>query len=577
MVTQIAVRAGLARSRKVAALAVAGATALLGLALPPSAAAQQPVQAERTEEPVTGSATGDGVQVSYVSLYAPMPDAAPAHPAACDRLGYLRVRAADGPADPAETDNVYVLMPGILAGAGSLEPVARNVVRAAAETGKQVEVWALDRRSNCLEDHTGLLAAADASSADVAFDYYFDGAEQDGRSYAGTASAADTAFLNEVGLAQTVQDYATVLMQLPASYRSKVMCGGHSLGGPITAALSSWDFNGTPGYTLCGGYYVLDSRLSITRPGTEGLAALQAMLPVGLADALSGLRAASPYINLSPLTPQTFALLGVLNTAAGQAPDARSTVLPRIPRDLNFEVALRLFGAKDWASALTGQPDLRDFNATNATVLGTVLDDNSSPITILRASFGAPTGGGSIAPKNFPLPYGTPSNSLLGGNKLVIASDPAAVSSWLNYDELPAAGATTADGDVFTTPASEITDVQQFASAFSIPESDGTEWYFPIRLVTDLQAAQLGDRHGLLAGLRYDGPNQRPAIYFDAGDSGVADGPAIGGPIVNGGVQVVLPGYNHLDVTTAAWKQNDGRPEQISHRLVEFTAGLPPR
>jgi hypothetical protein len=35
--------------------------------------------------------------------------------------------------------------------------------------------------------------------------------------------------------------------------------------------------------------------------------------------------------------------------------------------------------------------------------------------------------------------------------------------------------------------------------------------------------------------------------------------------------EVILPGYNHLDVVTAARKQNDGRPEPSSRTLTNFT------
>ena len=33
---------------------------------------------------------------------------------------------------------------------------------------------------------------------------------------------------------------------------------------------------------------------------------------------------------------------------------------------------------------------------------------------------------------------------------------------------------------------------------------------------------------------------------------------------------MILPGYNHLDVATAAWRQNDGRREPSSAALGRF-------
>jgi hypothetical protein len=35
--------------------------------------------------------------------------------------------------------------------------------------------------------------------------------------------------------------------------------------------------------------------------------------------------------------------------------------------------------------------------------------------------------------------------------------------------------------------------------------------------------------------------------------------------------ELILPGYNHLDVATAAWRQNDGRPEPTSRALAHFS------
>ncbi|MEO9222319.1 MAG: hypothetical protein ABI251_11210, partial [Mycobacteriaceae bacterium] len=129
--TQIAARSG----RLVLMVA-----ALLVVSVAPAAVA---APTPSSEVSVPGSALpGDGVRESYVSMSSPMPAATPAHPAACDRIGYLRVRAQDGPENPEQADTIYVIMPGILAGAGSLEPTARNIVRAAAQTGKHVEVWA---------------------------------------------------------------------------------------------------------------------------------------------------------------------------------------------------------------------------------------------------------------------------------------------------------------------------------------------------------------------------------------------------------------------------------------------------
>jgi hypothetical protein len=35
--------------------------------------------------------------------------------------------------------------------------------------------------------------------------------------------------------------------------------------------------------------------------------------------------------------------------------------------------------------------------------------------------------------------------------------------------------------------------------------------------------------------------------------------------------ELILPAYNHLDVVTAARRQNDGRPEPSSRTITNFT------
>ncbi|MBJ7521828.1 MAG: hypothetical protein JHC84_19170, partial [Solirubrobacteraceae bacterium] len=159
-------------------------TALLGVAVAVLAAA--PASAARTEQPLaTPPGPFPDVTRSLVTIDAPMPEGVPAHPAACDQLRYYRYRHTGGPADPQQADAVFVNMPGVLGGAGSLEMHGLGVVQQAAERGRSVEVWGLDRRSNCLEDRHGLDAALRANDAGVALDYYFGRKPVEGRTFGG--------------------------------------------------------------------------------------------------------------------------------------------------------------------------------------------------------------------------------------------------------------------------------------------------------------------------------------------------------------------------------------------------------
>lgn len=331
------------------------------------------------------------VRASYVSLHAPLPDSAGPRPAACDRIGYLRFRSARGPDDPSRADAVITLMPGIFASAASMDPVARNVVRLAAERGRSFEVWAIDRRSACLEDHHGTHAAERARSVRPAFDYYYSGEEVDGRRFAGFVAPSEAEFMRELGLAQTVRDWHTVIVrELPdrAIRARKLICGGHSLGGYLTAALASWDFDGDPstaddaGFEDCAGLAGLDTTVSIS--GSDGGPA-----GVGVASEAVARSGGAPYVNAPPFSPPIMQLPTIASVAAFQDPDAESVFNQLIPHGPDFELTLRLLYSKDAAHFATGQPSVRDLRLTNATVFGGIFDDNSAGISILRASMGS--------------------------------------------------------------------------------------------------------------------------------------------------------------------------------------------
>ncbi|OHF24847.1 hypothetical protein BKP30_27790 [Rhodococcus erythropolis] len=436
--------------------------------------------------------------------------------------------------------------------------------------GQHVEVWVLDRRSNCLEDHRGLLAAQATRDPNSAADYYTKGAPLDGATYAGERPATDTEFLRTVGLKQTLNDQFAVMRQLPPAYRkTQVMCGGHSLGGLTTGAFANWDFDGTPGHEQCAGYFVLDSRMDVTGADPLRLAGLVGdILPAGIAGTLQPANDLLPFL---PATQPLFTSVASMLTAAHIAPDATSTILPGLPTDLITQAAARAVSARDYLDFALGQPDLHTRQFTNSAALGLLLDDNSMPLGYGRVSIG--TFDTPVEAKSFPAPYGMPSQliGIFGGNKFVSPMPASGRVGWTNYDRVPAVGARTIAGDTYTTPGSEVTDLGDFARAWANPVADGFEWYFPTRLLTEILAANTGDRNGDLAKLRYDVTPTSKVIYLDGGDSGFSGGlDSLGRTSVVTGTRVVAEGYNHLDVIAASWHQNKGGPEVISDSLIDF-------
>src|SRR5690606_28216418 len=164
-------------------------------------------------------------------------------------------------------------------------------------------------------------------SLDTATDYYFHGAEVDGRRFAGHASGAEVAWLSHVGLEQTLRDQYDLLrheLPDPALRKRKVLCGGHSLGGFITGYFAEWDFDGDPattddtGYNQCGGYFALDTVIEAGAPfpGRGALPDLPDTVSAPL-DAISGsISTASPVLALpAVINPETTNLLALTGLA----------------------------------------------------------------------------------------------------------------------------------------------------------------------------------------------------------------------------------------------------------------------
>ena len=283
----------------------------------PAIAAAAPEPGTLTEKKVRSVAPGHRqVRESLVRRLRPAPAGGrrPSAGVRLDRVPALpQCRRARG---GERADAVMVIIPGFLGGAGSFDQVARNTVRRAAQRGRAIEYWSLDRRANCLEDDTGTRAAARAGDATIAWDYYWGGKPVNGRTFAGFVSPQDAAFLGEFGLQRTMEDWYEVLRTgIPGQPRRarKVICGGHSLGGPLTAAFASWDFDGDPGtrrdagYKQCAGLVGLDTTLALGGGSGGGP-------PLGGLGGAAG--AAAPYVNVPPLTPETIQVPNVFGVGA---------------------------------------------------------------------------------------------------------------------------------------------------------------------------------------------------------------------------------------------------------------------
>ncbi|SNR23271.1 hypothetical protein [Actinomadura mexicana] len=566
------------------AFAVLAASAASLLAVTAAAGPVSAREAGRSETPVASGSPVTDVTESAVRVKVPLPASAGPHPAACDWLSYLRFRHKDGPASSAAADRILVAQPGILEGAGAFDSVARNTVSAAARSGKHIEFWALDRRSNCLEDGTGIQAGLRAKDTRLAVDYYYRQKEVDGRKFAGYQTNDQVAWLQNVGLEQTVRDqYDLMVRELPdqAVRKRKMMCGGHSLGGVLTAFFATWDFDGDhstagdAGYNQCSGYFALDTRISTRLPsGGEfpedwvpllrfGAGAVQAGLETGVVPrALS-----APAV----INTETMNLLAIAGLAARLDPGGLSDLATYVPPSSNTDTTYRILFSKDYPTFLKGSPAVKDFRFTNAAALGGLLDDNSQPLAFMQASLGF-WDGGKIVDKEFPAPNDLEAiglgglSRLLGTEKKAMPDEPnGPLYTWRNFDRVGAPDDPvhrSKDGTPFTSAGEEVTDIAELARSLSEHPLDFTEHYFPTKMVTDIAlAAAPGIADDAV---HEDGVTANPTLNLEA-EGGLGGDPRPG--------DVVAPGYQHIDVLTASAVQNGGRPEPVSANLALFAAG----
>ena len=173
----------------------------------------------------------------------------PATPDALDRVGVLKVGYK-------RAKHVLVLNPGTSGGSAYFKPLAHDIVRA---TRGRWQVWAVERRENQLEDHSVLdQAKRDEVTGEELFDYYLGWlADPSVTEHFELIPDSEVAFARGWGMKVEVNDLRRVV-KAAARRDRQVVLGGHSLGGSITTAYATWDFNGKAGARDLSGLVYID-------------------------------------------------------------------------------------------------------------------------------------------------------------------------------------------------------------------------------------------------------------------------------------------------------------------------------
>lgn len=395
------------------------------------------------EQTVPSSRVVDGVRIETVEVDVPAPPPNPTTdvetPAALNKIRVQRYRRDVEPA--AEANSIVIAMPGILAGAASLDGLARGLV---TESDDVVEVWIVDRRSNALEDLRGMNTAERSENAEIATQYYRGEASIGGESFPGLLAQSELGYMSEWGLATLARDVHALIGNVDEEHRrERVFLLGHSLGASFAEAYAAWRFeDGTRGAEELAGIVLVDGAL-----GSESISEEEyneGFSSGGFGSSgLEGIREDSPALAIPFLGIDIYILAEQMALRARFDPEG---VVDDSQRD-------------DSLSLLLGYPRNAVPTFTNNAAFGLPFDDASGALAFARLGVGEPLGD-------------TEAFTSLLGEELTrpVLSDGAVV-----WQDGPASG--------------EASTMEEFTRSFTAGPTNYAEWYFPARLPLDLAAS----------------------------------------------------------------------------------------
>ncbi|MEM8594444.1 MAG: hypothetical protein AAGF06_06475 [Pseudomonadota bacterium] len=532
-----------------------------------------------------------------VTIHKPLPDALKAKaPEACNYINFLRIKLKDAPVESSKADAVFMMMPGVLEGATAFKYIGRQMAYLAkTQHNKNVEIWGMDRRSNCLEDVSILddvEQLTDATKAgEMLIDYYFKKVPVKGKRFNGIYDDADVSFLSEFGIQLATEDMFSVMnymMPQQADRQKKLFVGGHSLGGIHTSVFLSWDLDGDEetledaGYNNVAGAFGFDTTLADLSDmpdfATQIIPFGLGNLGVGATELLSPGAYKKTVDKLTqgqlPLTTSiegvfdqfALAFMPLFSAVAQIDPKGENTLLATAPLELqpSLETLLTLFQPLQTQSD-GRKASMKNFRLTNEAIIGAFFDDDFAPIGFLGTSLGHMKGG-ALKPKN------TLTNALAKLPLFNLLAPQLALSDiqymptehnlngngplygWANFDEVASKAQPEykdAQGKVYTTAEDEMADMGSFINSLHDRKTNlnFTEWYFPTRLMVDIVLA-VPFKHAVSSGinvLHQDRIADVPKIEF-IGKDGILplnDDDEVLIPTSDN--VVVLPGQNHVD------------------------------
>jgi pimeloyl-ACP methyl ester carboxylesterase len=279
----------------------------------------------------------------------------PATPDNLDKVGILKV-------GPKKAPNVLIINPGTSASSAYFKPVMDFIVSEL----EGWQVWTIERRENLLEDHSMLdQAKARLINGDQLFDYYLGYLTDDSiTTHYQPVPDDQVPFARGWGMKVAVMDIRQVVKQARKVTKQaakakdkpvgKIVLGGHSLGGSITTAYATWDFNGKPGAKDLSGLVFIDGGSGPTP-----------ITPEEAQQRLDSLNSGTPWLAFGGI-PAPFAglfnIVGSTGTILDPAGHGKLQDWPLLPSNLK-----------------------PPYNATNEAAYGFALDTETSPASLSAA------------------------------------------------------------------------------------------------------------------------------------------------------------------------------------------------
>jgi hypothetical protein len=368
-------------------------------------------------------------------------------PTQYNRVSYYRFRPDTGAAPPKDVAAILIVLPGFTVGSNYLNFMAQNLVDISCG---EIEVWTVDRRNHQMEDTWGMQAAEQELDPDIAYGYYYEGAQVDGRTFQGYPNAFDSgsAMMSEWGMDVLMKDIRTVIEQVPADKRkTNVFLGGHSRGAAHIKVFGAYQFeDGSMGADQVAGLAMLDGE-SRYIPIGEGLYKMGVLaLRMGWLPR---------YYMVEPLGPALYHYMEILAMAGSD--ELADQGDPRLGPEGFYD---KLGPARFFMPFLLRSTQIK---MTNEAMFGFFFDKQTGPINLLHGNIGALDG---------PV-----DQDLLG----TFPSDPDHIYRWLHYDQ---------------TDPLEFCEIQDMMHSYYKGPSHPTDPFYPTRLDLDFFAAGFLDLAG---------------------------------------------------------------------------------